>query len=313
VRHSALSLLSVVLLFSGGVYAAPDDPEQEDSLEVVLENRKDADGNPKGCYFRIRGKTQPFIDGTKLQVTLQAHGRSREFLVKIKRAVVKNRTYEVSHPWPARVFAPLLYEVKVELNVRKQAKNVQQWIMTEYGYALTHQEILDRKRFAFGGEEKRAAFALANIEKIMSFVGSLETLRQEVADSAAKPAAEVAEWPDLQKSLNTGIIRFRDELDRYFRRYVVLLEQGFYARFKRINSLLARIISDHGRGKEGTAIRLDRLSQELVATQALIREHAPATHEDALIPDDEGPLIPDEEDEGKDEKDSDPNSTDEKE
>jgi hypothetical protein len=45
----------------------------------------------------------------------------------------------------------------------------------------------------------------------------------------------------------------------------------------------------------------------------LIREHAPATHEDALIPDDEGPLIPDEEDEGKDEKDSDPNSTDEKE
>ncbi len=305
-RGKALGLLFLLSLGSGA-YAAPDDPEQEEeSLRVVLENRKDADGNPKGCFFRIRGKTQPLIDGTKLQVTLQAHGRSREFLIKIKRAVVRNQAYEVSHPWPDRVFAPLLYEVKVELNVRKQAKNVQQWLMTEYGYALTHQEILDRKRFAFGGEEKRAAFALENIEHIMSFVGKLESLRQEVARSAAKPAAEDDEWPVLQKSLNTGIIRFRDDLDTYFRRYVVLLEQGFYARFKRINSLLARIISGHGRGQEGTAAQLDRLGQELVATQELIREHAPVTHEEALIPDED-------EDEDTDEKVPDPNSPDEKE
>ena len=65
-RHAALSLGICLVAWAPGAQAAPDDPEKEESIQVVIRNRKDAEGNPKGCHNREDGQTQPRLDGTKL-------------------------------------------------------------------------------------------------------------------------------------------------------------------------------------------------------------------------------------------------------
>lgn len=280
-------LVSCLVLVGSPVWAAPDETPESETLDVLLKNVKGPDGKPGGCYFVVKGKTEPFVDGTRLQVTLQARGRSRDFPVKILTAVIKNNAYEVSGKWPGRVFAPLLYEVKVVLNVRKQNKKVRQWIMQEWGFAVAHQEILDRKRFGFGSVNERAEFAISNINRIMGFARRLEIVRAEVAAAAERPAAETPEWPDLERSLKQAGSAFRDDLDIYFRYYVILLEQGFYARLRTTLTQLGRIIRDYGRNIPGTAPRLDKLGQSLAKTIELLREHTPVTHEEALVEDDD--------------------------
>ncbi|RMG11452.1 MAG: hypothetical protein D6731_15645 [Planctomycetota bacterium] len=282
----------LVALLGSAAWGAPDDAGGGGGLVVVLENGRDAEGRPHGCYFEASGKTPPLMDGTRLDVTLQARGRSRDFPVKILRAVVQDNTYKVSYPWQDRVFAPLAYEVKVELAVGKQAKRVQQWLMTEYGYAESHREIIDRRTVPFGTEEERTRFAIENIDRIQGMLRTLDARRLAVAEFAQALVEQAEGGRPRHQELTMGLVRFRGEVDAYFRQYVVLLEAGFHQTILRHLRVLDRILRDHGRAR-GEAVlpvlaqRLERLGKEIHGSLELIKQYAPAPADTPLVPADE--------------------------
>jgi hypothetical protein len=285
-RPRAGALLIAALALALPASAAPEEGVGAGKLQVRLENLPDQDGR-MGAFFSAAGETPPLIDGARLRVTLSAIGRSRDFPVRITRAVVKDNRYEVSYPWKDRTLAPLVYEVKVELALAQQPKSIQNWIMTEYGYAPSHQEVIDKLRVPLGTREERVEFAVKNIDTIKGMVLSLEERRATIAAMAVQPVAEVEGGREQLQSLTVDLIAYRREVDAYFTQYVILLEQGFYKRILNHLRNLDRILRDYGRGSKKVGPKLEKLQGTLATSAQLIEQYSPVPTTKPLIPEDE--------------------------
>lgn len=285
--RSSFLLFGAVLACSSSVALAAPDETNDVGLKIALKNGTGEKGEPKGSYFAAKGRCKPLIDGTRFVVTLSAVGRSRDFPVSVLRAEVRDNQYEVSVPWPNKVLAPLTYQVTVELLVSKQAKAVQQWIMNEYGYAQSHREIIDRKRVLLSTESERVAFAIENIEAIKGLVQQLEPVRKTVLAVADQPVGEIEGWDEKFLELNNGLVQFRGKVDRYFRQYVIILEQGFRSRIESLVRGLSRILRDHSRGRPRILQRLTSLRKDMDDTVELIKQYEPLPTQETLVPDED--------------------------
>lgn len=265
----AAGALALAVLFLAPAQAQVDEKGQE--LKVSLENIPDPrrKGQQVG-RFTLSGKTTPLPNGTRLHVTLRGKGKSRDVVCALFRVAINNRRFSGGQVFPGRTFAPMVYEVRVELLVHKQPKEIRKWIMKEYGYADEHRQKILSKVIKTGSLEERSTFTRKNILSIRKLVTDLEGVRAKVEGLTLKPAKDVENWTQEQRKLNRAILGWRRSFERYRRQYVVLLEQGYFNTMLSALKVLGRGVRDHGRGKDrvhkkvkGLAGRIKRIRESL--------------------------------------------------
>lgn len=271
---------------AGPVFAG--DSSDAEGLEVILRERDDK------VEFGVRGKTTPFPNGTRLEVQLVARGRTKDIVCALFRVETQNNEYTGGKVWTKQALAPLTYEAQVTLDLGKQAPSVRRVLMTEYGFADGHKELVGTAQVAVGTVEEQAAFAKANLTRLLEFVRDLEELRKETLVEVRVPAAENPDWQDTMSRLNAKVLDFRRTFDGYVRGYVVLLERGFVDQLLSGLKVIGGGIYGHHKGREGATESLTELEGHLAMIAQQIRdrlptEEGPLVHPDAVKDTDEEP------------------------
>lgn len=265
--------------------ALPCHAEDDDAPGVEIELKNDTRG--KGSSMLIKARTRPLPDGTHLTISFAARGKSRDHVVSMMRVIVNDNKFEVKKAWGKRRIAPLLYVIKVELDLRKQSGAVQNWLMTEYGHSATHQETLDELKTSPGTTEEQATFALENLTKIEAMTVELQGMLEKVKALTAVPVADVPDWSERETAIYGEMGAFRNRIDKHFKAHVILLEQGLYKRLQRGLSKLSKVVRDFGRGDFDPESALAGLTRVFASNVEMVRKLKPTQLEKPLIPDDD--------------------------
>ncbi len=278
-----LALASVLPLLMAAPSQADDTPP---GLKIELANS--AEG--KGSFYRISAKTQPLPDGARLTVSISARGKTRDYLCKIMKVVVANNRFLVQDAWPKRKLAPLLYIVKVGLDLRKQSPDIRRWLQTEYGHSPSHSEYLEEVEHKLGTDEELAAFSLKNLTAIEGLATRLQELLETVKTLTATPAAENPDYKAQHKAANNSFVAYRTAVDAHFKGHVILLEQGLCKRLRRGIAKISRLVRDFGRGRTRNVDRaINGFTSEFASNVDLVRSMMPVSEDEPLIPDEKNP------------------------
>ncbi len=275
---AVVSLALPLLAALGAASAARAGDESETPhLEAKLENGE------SGATFMLRGRSTPLPDGTRLEVTLAAKGRTKDVVCALFRVVTQGNTYAGRQDWRGRTLAPMVYEAQVQLVVEKQSDSVRSWLMREYGYAPRHTEVLDSREVTLGSVEEQAAFSRENLQHLLGYADDLEALRVNALEAVETPRAENEEWPAQLRTLNKQVLKLRKEFDAYTRSYVVLLERGFLDQLLNSLKVIGGALYAHHQGRDTAHADLLALSDRIALVRGQIVDRLPIENEPPLV------------------------------
>ena len=257
-------------VISVGAAHAGDEQGQDERVSATVVNLKEEGA----ALFRIQGTTDPFPDGTRLFVTLQAKGRVKDVVCALFQVEVRGNRFTGEQVWPGRTFAPLMYEATVQLLVEKQPEAIRKWLMREYGFVHVHKEEIDRREIGMGTLEERTAYARESLVGLQKLVEELEELRKAGLALTLKPAT--TEVADELTGLNRRILEYRGTLDRFKTQHVVFLEQGLFDGTLNVLQSLGDMIMDYAQGETYAHQGIGALGSRVKRLRRILEDRLPA-------------------------------------
>ena len=263
IRACALALLLVAAPFLPAY--GQEGPQAE--LEAGIVNAEDH------AKMTLKGKTEGLPDGTRLHVTLWVRGLEVEasfFMV-----AVKENTFAATKIFRNKRFAPLPYELKIELLLSAQRKAIAEFVRRNWGLPQRAKVRMAQKSLEIGTLEEQNEFRASSVKELLTLTERAQATNATLLKVFNAPLSkEKPERNKLSASLSQELLTgFTRPFDDFINQFVALHEKSAITTLAKSRSLMARSLSflRKGKGTRGkqTCLRvrdtLQRVQDELAS------------------------------------------------
>ena len=260
-----VAALSTLLVAASSMAAA-----QEAQLDASLLNGE------KGGVLELKGTTEGLPDGTKIHVTLNV----KDLAVNASyfMTIIKENRFAARKGFRGKPFAPLAYELKVELDLKAQRKAVRDLIRRSWGLPSGAKVLLASKVLECGTLEEQTRFREQTIKDLLEFVlksqGKITAVRQKFnAPPPEDKKAHTKELIDFSRELKADLAQ---PWNTYKNKFVVLPEIAAVRVLNETMRSLGRSIQDLARDKREEGVnRLKQAADDLNRTYDELESRLP--------------------------------------
>lgn len=221
---------------------AQNGPQAE--LEAAIANTEEM------ARLTLKGKTEGLPDGTRLHVTLWVRGLEIEasfFMV-----AVKENAFAANKVFRGKRFAPLPYELKVELLLSAQRKAIAEFVRRNWGLPQRAKVLMAQKSLEIGTLEEQNQFRASAVKELLALTKKAQesnaTLLSVFNAPLAKDKLERAKKSaELAQQMQSS---FTQPFDNYLNQFVALHEAAAISNLTKSMSLMGRSLSFLRKGKQ---------------------------------------------------------------
>lgn len=213
-------------------------------LEAGIANAEDL------AKMTLQGKTEGLPDGTRLHVTLWVRGLEIEasfFMV-----AVKDNAFAATKVFPKKRFAPLPYELKIELLLSAQRKAIAEFVRRNWGLPQGAKVLMAQKSLEIGTLEEQNEFRTSAVKQLLSLTQKAQATNSTLIQVFNAPLAEdklerAKRSAELAQELQTN---FTQPFDDYLNQFVALHEKSAISNLTKSMSLMGRTLSHLRKGSQ---------------------------------------------------------------
>jgi len=240
IRACALAtLLAATLALPAHAQSGP-----QAELEAAIANTEDL------ARLTLKGKTEGLPDGTRLHVTLWVRGLEIEasfFMV-----AVKENSFAANKVFRGKRFAPLPYELKIELLLSAQRKAIAEFVRRNWGLPQRAKVLMAQKSLEIGTLEEQNQFRASAVKELLSLTKKAQESNTTLLNTFNAPLPK----DKLERAKKSAVLAqqmqagFTQPFDNYINQFVALHEAAAISNLTKSMSLMGRSLSYLRKGKQ---------------------------------------------------------------
>ncbi|HBP17826.1 MAG TPA: hypothetical protein DEA08_08535 [Planctomycetes bacterium] len=228
-------------------------------LEAGIVNAEDL------ARLTLKGKTEGLPDGTRVHVTLWVRGLEVEasfFMVE-----VRGNAFAANKVFRNKRFAPLPYELKIELLLSAQRKAIGEFVRRNWGLPQRAKVLMAQKSLEIGTLEEQNEFRTSSVKELLSLTEKAQATNAILLKVFNAPLTKDKmernkQSMSLAQDLQAG---FTQPFDSFLNQYVALHEPSAISNLTKSMSLMGRCLSYLRKGKapkgKATSLRVRDMLQ----------------------------------------------------
>lgn len=238
------------------------------SCGVCLAGEISLDNGPEGAVFAVAGETPQLPNGTVLHVTLALQGK-QDRQISFFQVRVQGERFSARKTWAKRAFAPLGYQVRVDLLMSEQPPALRRQLMRE-GYRSDERKLVSLEDVFVGTEEERDRFETSALEGLQKFLVRVQDLRTAVSDATKIPVKEPV-WSEAERDLNGRLRACQRDLRAHLSPYLAWRDSDVIEGIQSGLNDVSRALRSHARSEPGAARDLIRVAHRLERVQGDVK------------------------------------------